>query len=124
MWVQVPSTWRAVIENSATLQLFLDFYRSTTPPLSSMALECLVRLSDQAHACHTACLMANAVTSVPECLVRWCDCPSQMPLWRPLHVSRTCPLPLRKHSLQSAQAGLQCSHQQLASAACAVLGML
>eukprot|EP00891_Asterochloris_glomerata_P007395 jgi/Astpho2/7395/fgenesh1_pm.00114_%23_12_t len=43
--IQVPSTWRAVIENSATLQLFLDFYRSTTPPLSSMALECLVRLA-------------------------------------------------------------------------------
>ena len=67
MWVQVPSTWRAVIENSATLQLFLDFYRSTTPPLSSMALECLVRLSDQKLASHTPCLMAAAVTPVPEC---------------------------------------------------------
>ena len=67
VWVQVPSTWRAVIENSATLQLFLDFYRSTTPPLSSMALECLVRLSDQNLASHTPCLMAAAVTPVPEC---------------------------------------------------------
>ena len=78
LWVQVPSTWRAVIENSATLQLFLDFYRSTTPPLSSMALECLVRLSGQKHAGHTACRMANAVMPVPECLVCPCDCPPDM----------------------------------------------
>ena len=40
--MQVPSTWRSVIEDSATLQLFLGFYGGTTPPLSNSALECLV----------------------------------------------------------------------------------
>ena len=35
--------WRPVIEDSATLQLFLDFYAATKPPLSNTALECLVR---------------------------------------------------------------------------------
>ena len=40
---QVPSTWRGIIEDPATLQLFLDFYAASQPPLSSMALECLVR---------------------------------------------------------------------------------
>ena len=39
---QVPSTWRPLIEDSSTLQLLLDFYKSTKPPLSSSALECLV----------------------------------------------------------------------------------
>ena len=43
-WLQVPSTWRPVLEDPATLQLFLDFYATTKPPLSSMALECLVRI--------------------------------------------------------------------------------
>ena len=46
---QVPSTWRPVIEDSATLQLFLEFYSATKPPLSNMALECLVRPWLQAH---------------------------------------------------------------------------
>ena len=40
---QVPSTWRGIIEEAGTLQLFLDFYAASQPPLSSMALECLVR---------------------------------------------------------------------------------
>ena len=39
---QVPGTWRAVIEESSTLQIFLDLYAASKPPLSSMALECLV----------------------------------------------------------------------------------
>lgn len=43
--IQVPTQWRPVIEEPATLQLFLDYYGVTTPPLSSMALECLVRLA-------------------------------------------------------------------------------
>ncbi|CAL8462392.1 g1925 [Coccomyxa elongata] len=43
--IQVPSTWRPVIEDPTTLQLFLDFYAASKPPLSSMALECLVRLA-------------------------------------------------------------------------------
>lgn len=43
--IQVPSTWRVVIEESTTLQLFLDYYAVTKPPLSNMALECLVKLA-------------------------------------------------------------------------------
>lgn len=43
--IQIPSAWRPSIEDSTLLQLFLDFYASTQPPLSNMALECLVRLA-------------------------------------------------------------------------------
>jgi len=43
--IQVPSTWRSTIEDPKTTQLLLDYYSSTTPPLSSTALECLVRLA-------------------------------------------------------------------------------
>ena len=39
---QVPSLWRPVVEDPATLQLFLNTYTSCQPPLSSQALECLV----------------------------------------------------------------------------------
>eukprot|EP00854_Cymbomonas_tetramitiformis_P016305 gene16305-19350_t len=41
----VPSSWRAQIEDPATMQLFLDVYAATTPPLSNTALECLTRLA-------------------------------------------------------------------------------
>ncbi len=44
---QVPSGWRPVIEDPGTLQLFLDFYAVTKPPLSNSALECLVRRRSQ-----------------------------------------------------------------------------
>lgn len=40
--MQVPSMWRPVVEDPATLQLFLDIYGSARPPLSCHALECLV----------------------------------------------------------------------------------
>ncbi|KAL4457497.1 hypothetical protein ABPG75_012362 [Micractinium tetrahymenae] len=43
--IQVPSAWRPSIEDPSTLQLFIDFYIATQPPLSNMALECLVRLA-------------------------------------------------------------------------------
>eukprot|EP00242_Pyramimonas_sp_CCMP2087_P001295 CAMPEP_0198228690 /NCGR_PEP_ID=MMETSP1445-20131203/113729_1 /TAXON_ID=36898 /ORGANISM="Pyramimonas sp., Strain CCMP2087" /LENGTH=1057 /DNA_ID=CAMNT_0043909107 /DNA_START=452 /DNA_END=3625 /DNA_ORIENTATION=+ len=43
--IQVPSSWRPLIEDPATMQLFLDVYATTKPPLSSMALECLTRLA-------------------------------------------------------------------------------
>lgn len=43
--IQVPSTWRPIIENPSTVQLFFDFYAVTKPPLSNTALECLVRLA-------------------------------------------------------------------------------
>ena len=42
--LQVPSPWRPQIEDMSNLQLLFNFYSSTSPPLSSMALECLVRL--------------------------------------------------------------------------------
>ena len=32
--IQVPSTWRPIIEQPSTLQLFLDFYAASSPPLS------------------------------------------------------------------------------------------
>lgn len=37
--MQVPNTWRAVIQEPATMQLYLDFYKSTQPPSSSEALQ-------------------------------------------------------------------------------------
>lgn len=40
--MQVPSLWRPVLEDAATLQLFLDIYSCSQPPLSRQALECLV----------------------------------------------------------------------------------
>ncbi|GAB4820934.1 hypothetical protein N2152v2_007980 [Parachlorella kessleri] len=43
--IQIPSAWRPAIEDPSTLALFLDFYSTTQPPLSNMALECLVRLA-------------------------------------------------------------------------------
>lgn len=39
---QVPSPWRSQVEDLSNLQLLFDFYSSTSPPLSSTALECLV----------------------------------------------------------------------------------
>ncbi|GJP36962.1 hypothetical protein CLOM_g1463 [Closterium sp. NIES-68] len=43
--IQVPSSWRAVLEDTSTMQLFFDYYAATKPPLSNQALECLVRLA-------------------------------------------------------------------------------
>lgn len=43
--IQVPSAWRVSIEEPATLQLFIDYYKSSEPPLSTLALECLVRMA-------------------------------------------------------------------------------
>ncbi|KAJ4956852.1 hypothetical protein NE237_013635 [Protea cynaroides] len=43
--VQIPSSWRPVIEDPSTVQIFFDYYAITNPPLSKEALECLVRLA-------------------------------------------------------------------------------
>ncbi|KAK8986884.1 hypothetical protein V6N11_055203 [Hibiscus sabdariffa] len=43
--VQIPSSWRPLLEDSLTLQIFFDYYSITKPPLSKEALECLVRLA-------------------------------------------------------------------------------
>ncbi|KAL8129299.1 hypothetical protein V2J09_018454 [Rumex salicifolius] len=43
--VQVPSSWRPVIEELSTLQVYFDYYAMTKPPRSKQALECLVWLA-------------------------------------------------------------------------------
>nr|CAD1829090.1 unnamed protein product [Ananas comosus var. bracteatus] len=43
--VQIPSSWRPLLQDPSTLQIFFDFYRISEPPLSKEALECLVRLA-------------------------------------------------------------------------------
>ncbi|XP_044512418.1 exportin-7-like isoform X3 [Mangifera indica] len=43
--VQIPSSWRPVLEDPSTLQIFFDYYAITEAPLSKEALECLVRLA-------------------------------------------------------------------------------
>ncbi|GLJ18772.1 hypothetical protein SUGI_0335220 [Cryptomeria japonica] len=43
--VQIPSSWRPILEDSSTLQLFFDYYAISKPPLSKEVLECLVRLA-------------------------------------------------------------------------------
>ncbi|XP_059653720.1 uncharacterized protein LOC132300582 isoform X1 [Cornus florida] len=43
--VQIPSSWRPVLEDPSTLQIFFDYYAITKPPLSKETLECLVRLA-------------------------------------------------------------------------------
>ena len=43
--IQVPSSWRSLIEEPATMQLLFDVYRDSAPPVSNVALECLVRMA-------------------------------------------------------------------------------
>ncbi|GLT93407.1 hypothetical protein SLE2022_112010 [Rubroshorea leprosula] len=43
--VQIPSSWRPLLEDSSTLQIFFDYYVITKAPLSKEALECLVRIA-------------------------------------------------------------------------------
>lgn len=43
--IQVPSSWRTLIEEPATMTLLFDVYKASSPPLSNVALECLVRLA-------------------------------------------------------------------------------
>ena len=43
--VQVPSSWRPIVQDTATLQLFFDYYLTSSPPSSSLALQSLVHLS-------------------------------------------------------------------------------
>lgn len=52
---QVPSPWRPQMEDMTNMQLFFSFYSSTSPPLSSMALECLV-------SCCTDCASVRSPT--------------------------------------------------------------
>lgn len=43
--VQVPSSWRPLVQDPTTMQLFFDVYLITDPPRSNLALEALVQLS-------------------------------------------------------------------------------
>ena len=43
--IQIPSAWRAVLEDSNTMKLFFQIYAKTQAPLSNQALECLVRFA-------------------------------------------------------------------------------
>ena len=43
--IQVPSSWRSLIEEPATMQLMFDVYKASAPPVSNVALECLTRLA-------------------------------------------------------------------------------
>ncbi|KAL2536815.1 ARM repeat superfamily protein [Forsythia ovata] len=43
--VQIPSSWKPVVEDFSTLQIFFDYYALTKPPMSKESLECLVRLA-------------------------------------------------------------------------------
>lgn len=43
--VQVPSSWRPIVQDTATMQLFFDRYLNSSPPQSSMALQALVQWS-------------------------------------------------------------------------------
>jgi exportin-7 len=43
--VQVPSQWRSIVQDLSTMNLFMNFYKSTVPPRSNQALECVVQLS-------------------------------------------------------------------------------
>eukprot|EP00892_Ulva_mutabilis_P000720 jgi/Ulvmu1/10649/UM066_0030.1 len=41
--LQIPGAWRGHLEDLSTMHLFSDYYFASSPPLSPIALECLVR---------------------------------------------------------------------------------
>lgn len=43
--VQIPSSWKSVLEDFSTIQTFFDYYALTKPPIAKESLECLVRLA-------------------------------------------------------------------------------
>jgi exportin-7 len=43
--LQVPTSWRSVIQDSQTMQLLFDFYKSNVPPNTSKCLETLMLLA-------------------------------------------------------------------------------
>ena len=43
--IQAPTSWRALLQDSATTELFFDFYANTTPPRSSKAMEAVILLA-------------------------------------------------------------------------------
>ncbi|XP_075095924.1 uncharacterized protein LOC107774714 isoform X3 [Nicotiana tabacum] len=43
--IQIPSSWKQVLEDSSTVQIFFDYYEINKPNISKEALECLIRLA-------------------------------------------------------------------------------
>uniref|UniRef100_A0A803LZU9 Importin N-terminal domain-containing protein n=1 Tax=Chenopodium quinoa TaxID=63459 RepID=A0A803LZU9_CHEQI len=43
--IEAPVSWRSVLEEPSTVQIYFDYYAVTSPPLSKLALECLGRLT-------------------------------------------------------------------------------
>jgi len=43
--IQVPSSWRSLLEDGSLVRLIFDVYKSSEPPQSVIALDCLVRLA-------------------------------------------------------------------------------
>ncbi|XP_024310432.1 exportin-7 isoform X4 [Brachypodium distachyon] len=43
--VQLPASWRPLLQDPSTVQIFFDYYKSTETSVSKEALECLVRLA-------------------------------------------------------------------------------
>uniref|UniRef100_A0A7R9U4R6 Importin N-terminal domain-containing protein n=1 Tax=Pinguiococcus pyrenoidosus TaxID=172671 RepID=A0A7R9U4R6_9STRA len=67
--IQVPTSWRAVIQDGQTLQLLFDYYKNTTPPNSALAIEAIILMSsvrrsifpgEKARSAFLALLISNA----------------------------------------------------------------
>ncbi|KAL3918381.1 MAG: hypothetical protein SGILL_004261 [Bacillariaceae sp.] len=43
--IQAPTSWRALLQDSATTDLFFDFYAKTSPPQSNKAMEAIILLA-------------------------------------------------------------------------------
>ena len=43
--IQAPTSWRPLMQDSATTDLFFDFYVNTEPPRSSKAMEAIILLA-------------------------------------------------------------------------------
>lgn len=43
--VQVPSSWRSIVQDATHMQLLFEFYLNTVPPMSNLALESIVQLA-------------------------------------------------------------------------------
>ena len=59
--LQIPSPWRHLVEDLATMQLYYAYYQATQPPLSNAALECLVRMASVRRCAPRAALAARAI---------------------------------------------------------------
>jgi hypothetical protein len=74
-WLCFPLTltaaWCPSIEDFSTLKLFTDFYAATQPPLSNMALECLVGGAGAAFVAAVQCRSGRKDAGCTTCLCVW-----------------------------------------------------